>query len=252
VTAVLQQFRLDDRVCLVTGAVGGLGRAIADALASAGATVVLTSRDLGRAEAAAAELTEACGRPAHGLALDVRDPDSVEAALAETSRLLGGLDVLVNNAGLTHRGPLVTLTVEQWDEVLDTNLRGAWLCTRAAHGLLRTSGRGCVINVASMFDRVALPNRSPYVASKGGLAALTRALAVELASDGIRVNAISPGPFQTDMADASARADMLEAIPLRRWGEPVELGPVAVFLASDASSFITGATLAVDGGYTAR
>jgi NAD(P)-dependent dehydrogenase (short-subunit alcohol dehydrogenase family) len=184
--------------------------------------------------------------------LDVRDPGSVQAALASTAAALGGLDVLVNNAGVTHRGALCDLTVEEWDDVLDTNLRGAWLCSREAHALLRASGRGRVINVASMFHEVALPNRTPYVASKGGLAALTRALAVELAADGIHVNAICPGPFQTKMADSTARAGLLDAIPLRRWGQPEELGPAAVFLASDASSFVTGATLAIDGGYTAR
>lgn len=249
---VLERFRLDDRVCLVTGATAGLGRAIADALASAGASVVVTSRDVSRAEAAAAEIKAAFGRPAHGVALDVRDSASVHDAFATTVKALGGLDVLVNNAGVTHRGALCDLTIEEWDDVLDTNLRGAWLCSREALPLLRASGKGRVINVASMFHEVALPNRSPYVASKGGLAALTRALAVELAPDGIHVNAICPGPFQTKMANSAARAGLLDAIPLGRWGQPAELGPAAVFLASDASSFVTGATLAVDGGYTAR
>lgn len=248
----LARFRLDGRVALVTGGAVGLGRAIADALAGAGATVVVTSRDRARAAAAAAELAAAHGRASHAVALDVTDPASVEAALAEAVAGAGRLDVLVNNAGTTRRGPLAALSLDDWRAVADTNLTGVWLCCRAAAPLLRAAGGGRIVNVASMFATVGLPDRSPYIASKGGVVALTRALAVELAPDRIAVNALCPGPFRTAMHDGAARAGMLDAIPLGRWGEPAELGPAALFLASDAASFVTGTTLTVDGGYTAR
>ena len=249
---VLDRFRLDGRVALVTGAARGLGRAIASALASAGATLVVTSRDPEAADAAAVGLARDSQNPVHGMALDVTEPDSVTELVQAAVARFGQIDILVNNAGMTHRGSLGELTGAQWDDVLDTNLKGTWLCCQAVHPVMRAAGWGRVINISSMFSEVALPNRTPYVASKGGVTALTRALAVEFAGDGINVNALCPGPFKTEMHDQAARAGMLSAIPLGRFGDPVELGPVAVFLASEASSFITGATLAIDGGYTAR
>jgi NAD(P)-dependent dehydrogenase (short-subunit alcohol dehydrogenase family) len=249
---VLDRFRMTGRVAIVTGSARGLGRAMASALASAGATVVASSRDRATAEAAAEEISQRWGARALGIELDVTRADSIEAMVERTVTSFGRLDILVNNAGTTERGPLGALTEAQWDRVVDTNLRGAWMCCRAALPAMRASGAGRMINVSSMFSQVGLPDRTPYIASKGGLTALTRALAVELASDRITVNAICPGPFQTDMHHPSARADMLAAIPLGRWGQPDELGPVAVFLASDAASFITGTTLTIDGGYTTR
>ena len=243
----LDRFRLDDRVALVTGASRGLGFAMAEALASAGATVVVTSRVAATAEAAAARIPKAAG-----LALDVTDERSVSGAIAEVVARFGRLDILVNNAGTTRRGALETLTAADFAAVVDTNLKGAWLCSRAAAPVMRAARGGCVLNVSSMFDEVALPDRTPYIASKGGVSALTRALAVELAAAGIRVNAISPGPFATSMHDEASRAGMLANIPLGRWGDPAELGPAVVFLVSDASSFVTGATLTIDGGYSAR
>ncbi len=251
-TSILDSFKLDGRVAIVTGASRGLGRAIAEALADAGASVVLTSRELDVATAAASEIETAPGQRCLGVELDVRVASQVDAAIAKVLSEFGRADILVNNAGITHRGSATELSETQWDEVLDTNLKGAWLCSRSVRAAMQEQGWGRILNIASMFSTVALPNRSPYVASKGGMAALTRALALEFAADGILVNALAPGPFQTELADDQARAGLLAAIPLARWGQPKELGPAALFLCSEASAFITGATIPVDGGYTAR
>jgi NAD(P)-dependent dehydrogenase (short-subunit alcohol dehydrogenase family) len=172
--------------------------------------------------------------------------------IASVIAQLGQLDILVNNAGTTKRAPLASLTVDQWDQVVDTNLRGTWLCSKAAARYLRASKHGRIVNMSSMFAHVGMPDRTPYIAAKGGVVALTRALALELAGDAVTVNAICPGPFMTAMHDAAARANMLAAIPLGRWGDPAELGPAVVFLASDAAAFMTGSALTLDGGYTAR
>lgn len=249
---VLAPFSLRDRVAIVTGGGGGLGQAIVHALASAGATVVATSRNEATAQWIADEVADAYGSQTFGLAVDVTVPASVDRMAADVVERFGRIDVLINNAGVTHRGPIREISAAQWDEVVHTNLRGAWLCCRACHPFMRDGGWGRIVNVSSMFSHAGLANRSPYIASKGGLTALTRALAVEFAGDGIHVNALCPGPFETPMADMSARVGMLSSIPLGRWGQPAELGPAVVFLASQASSYITGAMLAIDGGYTAQ
>jgi len=254
---VLDRFRLDGRVALITGGTRGLGRAMAEALASAGASVAVSARSLESSETAAREIAEATGSKVLGVAAEVTKRAEVEAMVARTLDHFERIDILVNNAGINIRGPIEDLREEDFDAVIAANLKGPWLVCRALAPILKAQRWGRVINVASMLAEVSIPNRTPYASSKGGLSLMTKTLALEWAPFGITVNSLCPGPFATEMnlsliKDPEVNATFTSKIPLGRWGDPAELGAVAVFLASDASSFMTGASLFVDGGYTAQ
>ncbi|SIO60970.1 gluconate 5-dehydrogenase/hypothetical protein [Singulisphaera sp. GP187] len=255
--SVLDRFRLDGKVALVTGGSRGLGRVIAEALASAGASVALTARNAEQVQSAALGIEATTGARSLGIVADVTQQVDVTDTVARVLDTFGRLDILVNNAGINIRGPIEELKESDWDQVIDTNLKGPWLCCRAVSAAMKRQKWGRVINMSSMLGEVSLPGRSPYASSKGGLDLLTKTLALEWAADRINVNALCPGPFATELNlpllnDPTVNAAMQAKIPLGRWGEPVEIGPAAVFLASEASSFVTGACLFVDGGYTVQ
>jgi NAD(P)-dependent dehydrogenase (short-subunit alcohol dehydrogenase family) len=254
---VIDTFRLDGKVALVTGGARGLGRTMALALAEAGADVALVGRSLETCQATAADIAATTGRTVRAFAGDVAVAADVTRLAAEVTTACGSIDILINNAGTNIRGPIGQLSEADWDTVVDTNLKGPFLCSRAIGPQMVARGWGRVINMGSIMSVIALPGRAPYASSKAGVMGLTRALALEWAGSGVTCNAICPGPFATEMNrqllnDPTAYQQFISQIPLGRWGELDEMAGAAVFLASDASSFVTGSSLFVDGGWTAR
>jgi len=253
----LDIFKLHGRVALVTGGNRGLGFAMARALAEAGASVVVTSRQEERAVKSAEALSETTGQRSMGLAVDVTDAAQIESMIQSVVQEFGRIDILVNNAGINIRKPVEEFDEVSWDLVQDTNLKAPFLCSRAAARYMKEQRYGRIINLSSMLGKVALPERSAYCSSKGGLIQLTRVMALEWATHNITVNALCPGPFATEINipvinNPQANQFFLDHIALGRWGQPEELGGAIVFLASDASSFMTGAALVIDGGWTAE
>ena len=255
--SVLDRFRLDGRRALVTGGARGLGRVMAEALAEAGADVAVASRSLDACQAAAQEIARATGRRTAAFAVDLSRSEEITRLAGEVERAFGPVDILVNNAGVNVRGPSDELSEADWDAVVTTNLKAPFLLSRALGPRMCERGWGRVVNLGSILSVVALPGRAPYASSKAAVLNLTRVLALEWATRGVTVNAICPGPFATDMnrqllADPVKYKAFIEKIPMGRWGELHDIAGAAVFLASDASAFVTGSALFVDGGWTAQ
>jgi NAD(P)-dependent dehydrogenase (short-subunit alcohol dehydrogenase family) len=252
----LEAFRLDGRVAVVTGGGGGLGEGICGSLAAAGAAVAVADVTLGKAEARAAEV-RAAGGTAIAVAVDVADRASVDAMAETVVSELGGIDVLVNNAAIYPMRPWTEITEEEWDRVLATNLKGYFLCARACVPSMVERGGGRIVNLSSITIYGGWSKLLDYVSSKGGIVSFTRALAREIGPEGITVNAIAPGAFPTDAEKIHPdpegyNAFVLEGQAIKRRGTPDDMGNLVVFLASDASSFITGQVIAIDGGWVMR
>ncbi len=248
------KYSLEGKTALVTGAGRGgrgIGRGIALALAEAGVDVCITSRSTLADAEAVAEAVRELGRKGVAVQCDVADAASVESLFEQALAGLGKIDILVNNAGITRDGLLLRMTEEAWDSVLDSNLKGAFLCTRAAAKIMVKQRSGRIINITSVMGQIGNPGQANYSASKAGLIGFTRTVARELGARGITVNAVAPGFIDTNMTDAlpeNLREGILAKIPLGRFGSPEDVGAAVTFLASEAASYITGQTLTVDGG----
>ena len=246
-------FDLSGRIAVVTGGNGGIGLGMAKGMAAAGARVIVAARNAEKAEAAMAAL----GDDSAFIAFDVADEASCRAMIAETVGRFGRLDILVNNAGTSIRKPPESYTAAEWHAVLDTNLTGAFLCSQAAHPVMKKNGGGKIINIGSMFALFGSGYAAPYAASKGALVQLTKSLAVAWAGDNIQVNAVLPGWIDSELTREARQQvtglheRVLGRTPAGRWGIPEDLAGIAVFLASVASDFVTGAAIPVDGGFSA-
>ena len=248
-------FDLTGKVALVTGASQGLGARFAETLAASGAAVAVAARQVAKLEDLA-ERIRGAGGSAHAVAMDVTDPASVAAAIEDAEAALGSLDILVNNAGIAVQKPFLEMSPEDYDQVLDTNLKGCFLVAQAAARRMKESGGGSIINISSVLGTEVIGALSTYCASKGGLLQLNRAMALELSRYGIRVNAIAPGyietPINSDFFKTEPGQKMVKTIPQRRLGQPDDLDGALLLLASDQGAYMTGSLITVDGGFVLR
>ena len=241
---------LDGKVALVTGAARGIGRAIAEELARAGADLALCDLQV-EWLADTAKAVESLGRKAQCWAVNVSDSAAVNQVVGDVVKQCGKIDVLVNNAGITKDGLLIRMSDQDWDDVLNVNLRGSFLFTRAVARPMMKQRSGCIVNIASIIGLIGNAGQCNYAASKAGLIALTKSSAKELAARNIRVNAVAPGFIESKMTEAlgeEIRKKMLDAIPMGRFGQPADVAGAVLFLVGDASSYVTGQVLTVSGG----
>ncbi|GAB3141536.1 glucose 1-dehydrogenase [Amycolatopsis stemonae] len=250
----LAAFSLDDRKALVTGGNRGLGFAFTQALADCGASVAFLSRDADANDAAVKRLADK-GIQAHGISADLARDDDVRRGVDEAADVLGGLDIVVNNAGTCFHNPAWTATDEQWQQVFDLNVRAVWKVSLAAGAHLKNAGGGAIVNIGSISGLIVNrpQSQAPYNASKAAVHQLTKSLAAEWAPDGIRVNAVAPGYVKTEMAPVDRpelRRMWIDDAPQRRYAMPEEIAPTVVYLCSPAAAFVTGSVVVIDGGYT--
>ena len=251
----MKLFDLTGRIALITGSSQGIGLALAQALGAAGARVVLNARTAGKLEQACAAL-RAQGVVADAAAFDVTDADAVDAGVARVEANIGAIDILVNNAGMQHRGAFAEFPTDAWHRITTTNIDSVFFVGRAVAQRMIPRGRGKIINVCSVQSELGRPGIAPYAATKGAVKMLTKGMAIDLGKHGIQVNGLGPGYFKTELtqalvADTAFTAWLNGRTPSGRWGDVEELGGAAIFLASDASSFVNGHILYVDGGITA-
>jgi len=254
--SVLQQFRLDGQVVMVTGGSKGLGKSMAVGFCEAGANVLLSSRSQDAADEAAAEVVRQTGGQCLGIQADVTAPGDVARLISIIKNDFGRIDVWVNNAGMNIRHPIEEFPIAEFAQIIDVNLKAVWLCCRAVAPLMRAQRKGSVINLASVLGTLGLAERSAYCASKFGVVGMSKTLALEWAPDGVRCNALCPGPFLTEinhilLTDPDKVKAVVGRTALNRWAKLHEIRGPALFLASAASSYMTGACLVVDGGWSA-
>ena len=253
---ILDKFKLDGKVAVITGGAQGIGKNITTALAEAGASVAIADLNLETAEKTAEEIEKATGQKVIALEVDVTDPNQVDQMIEKVISELGSLDIAVNNAGATINGDSEDMSLEDWKKIIDLNLTGVFICAQAAGKKMIQQGGGSIINIGSMSGHIVnIPQpQASYNASKAGVIHLTKSLAVEWAEKNVRVNSISPGYMATALVNDDDLKPLIgeweERTPMKRIGEPEELKGVAVYLASEASTFTTGSDIVVDGGYT--